>query len=81
MSCCCCDGACEGRVGEVSPAASYLTRVWIAAGLAGAVSRAARSALPALSPLVVGGLVLPLFGVLFLGVSRAAGVPVRRVES
>ena len=55
--------------------AAYLTRVWIAAGLAGALSRAARWALPALPPLVVGALVLPLFGVLFLGISRAAGVP------
>jgi putative peptidoglycan lipid II flippase len=65
----------RARVGEVSPTAAYLTRVWIAAGLAGALSRAARWALPALPPLVVGALVLPLFGVLFLGISRAAGVP------
>jgi putative peptidoglycan lipid II flippase len=65
----------RARVGEVSPTAAYLRRVWIAAGLAGALSRAARWALPALPPLVVGALVLPLFGVLFLGISRAAGVP------
>ena len=65
----------QGRVGEVSPAASYLSRVWLAAGVAGVASRGVRLLLPALHPLIVGGVVLPLFGVLFLGVSRFAGVP------
>ena len=66
----------RGRVGEVSPTAAYLTRVWIAAGLAGAASRAVRLArFPRSRRSSSAVMVLPLFGVLFLGISRAAGVP------
>ena len=63
------------RVGNVSPSAGYLARVWGAALVAGAVSRAAYMALPPLPPVGTGAIVLPLFGALFLGLTRAAGVP------
>ncbi|HET6316184.1 MAG TPA: murein biosynthesis integral membrane protein MurJ [Chloroflexota bacterium] len=65
----------QRRVGEVTPSSAYLARLWIAGALAGLGSRAVRMLLPPLSPLVVGALVLPLFGGLFLGLSRVAGVP------
>ena len=66
----------QGRVGHVAPSASYMLKLWTAAALAGVASRLVRMALPPLHPFVVGATILPLFVLLFVALSRAAGIRV-----
>jgi putative peptidoglycan lipid II flippase len=64
-----------GRVGNVSPAAGYMARLWACSVVAGVASRGLYVMLPHMPPLLTGAIVLPMFGLLFLGSSRAAGLP------
>ena len=66
----------QGRVGHVAPSASYMLKLWTAAALAGVASRLVRMALPPLHPFIVGATILPLFVLLFVALSRAAGIRV-----
>jgi putative peptidoglycan lipid II flippase len=63
------------RVGHVAPPLAYTLTLWGAAGIAGLASRGVYVLLPHLPPVITGAVVLPVFGSLFLGLSRAAGVP------
>ncbi len=65
----------RSRVGEVSPPAAYLLKIWIVAAAAGLVCRAVHVAAPGMGPLVTGALVVPLYGALFLAGTRVAGLP------
>jgi putative peptidoglycan lipid II flippase len=57
------------RIGHTGLAPSYLMRLWIAGLVAAPVAFATKLALPPLHPIVRGALVLPVFGVVFLGVA------------
>jgi putative peptidoglycan lipid II flippase len=65
----------SARVGPVAPAAAYSARLWAAAAVAGAGSRGLYVVMPHLPPIVTGAVVLPVFGLLFLTLTRAAGIP------
>ncbi len=63
------------RVGNVSAPVSYTARLWASALVAGAIGRGAYLALPHMHPVITGAIILPLFGMMYLGVTRAAGIP------
>jgi len=74
------------RIGHVTLGVGFAARLWGVAGLAAAIAWAARPAVADMGPLVGGGLVLGLYGALYLAGSALAGVPesravVRRVLS
>jgi putative peptidoglycan lipid II flippase len=62
------------RVGPTGLRRTHAARLWLAATVAGLSAFLGRRLLPPLSPLVVGAIVLPLFGALYLGVAVLAGV-------
>jgi putative peptidoglycan lipid II flippase len=64
------------RIGPTGLAASLMVRLWTAASLAGAAGFFVKSALPWSDPLVRGGLVIPVFGLVFFGAAFALGIPV-----
>ena len=57
------------RIGTTGLAPSYLIRLWIAGLVAAPVAFAIKLALPPLHPIVRGAVVLPVFGIVFLGVA------------
>src|SRR4029077_10656456 len=58
------------RVGNVSAPVSYTARLWASALVAGGIGRGAYLALPQLHPVLTGAIVLPIFGAIYLGVTR-----------
>jgi putative peptidoglycan lipid II flippase len=68
------------RVGEVSPPASYLTKLWAAAAVAGGAARGLTMLLGGIGPhgigpLLTGAIVAPAFGLIFLAGTRVVGIP------
>ena len=63
------------RVGTVSAPVSYTARLWASALVAGAIGRGAYLALPPLHPVLTGAIILPIFAAIYLGATRAAGIP------
>ena len=55
------------HIGETGIPAAHMTRLWVAALAAAAVGWIVKLALPPLAPMIRGALVLPAFGVAFLG--------------
>ena len=64
------------RIGPTGVTFSYGARVWLAAILAALIAWAARMLLPPLAPLLRAAVVLPIFGVAFLGVAFVTRVPI-----
>jgi putative peptidoglycan lipid II flippase len=63
------------RVGNVAAPVSYTARLWASALVAGAAGRGAYLALPHMHPVVTGAVILPIFAAIYLGITRAAGIP------
>jgi putative peptidoglycan lipid II flippase len=63
------------RLGEVLPPIGALLRMLAAAGAAGVAARGAGILLPAFSPIVLGGMVLGVFVLLYFGLGAAMGLP------
>jgi len=63
------------RVGNVATPVSYTARLWASALVAGAAGRGAYLALPHMHPVVTGAVILPIFAAIYLGITRAAGIP------
>ncbi len=70
--------ALSRRIGATHLPPGLVTRLWLAAGLAGAAGWLLRAALPPLHPIALAGLVLLAFGLVYFGVGAAAGVPEAR---
>ena len=66
----------NARIGATGVPLSYGARVWLAAILAGLIAWVARMLLPPLGPQIRGAIVLPIFGVAFLGVAWLTGVAI-----
>jgi putative peptidoglycan lipid II flippase len=64
------------RIGPTGLPASFMARLWTAACLAGAAGFTAKTVLPWSNPLVRGGMVIPVFGLVYFGVAFALRVPV-----
>jgi putative peptidoglycan lipid II flippase len=64
------------RIGPTGLPASFMTRLWTAACLAGAAGFIVKSLLPWSNPLVRGGIVIPVFGLVYFGVAFALRIPV-----
>jgi len=64
------------RIGPTGLSKAYSARLWAAAGAAGVLALLTRLALPALHPVVTGGIVLAVFGGSYGGAAMLAGVPV-----
>jgi len=64
------------RIGHTGLAPSYLIRLWIAGAVAAPVAFATKLALPPLHPVLRGGVVLPVFGVIFLGLALLLRLPI-----
>jgi putative peptidoglycan lipid II flippase len=63
------------RVGTKGLEKAYAARIWAAAIVAGAVAFAVRRALPSLHPILTGGVVLSVYGALYLGGAALIGIP------
>jgi putative peptidoglycan lipid II flippase len=66
----------NARIGNTGVAAGHLARLWAAALAGAAVAWGARMALPTLHPIVAGAIVLPTFGLTFVGAAVMLGLPV-----
>jgi putative peptidoglycan lipid II flippase len=64
------------RIGDTGLRRSHAARLWLAALAAGAAAFAVRWSLPPFHPVIVGGVVLPVFGALYLAFAAATGVAV-----
>jgi putative peptidoglycan lipid II flippase len=64
------------RIGATGLRAGYVARLWMAAVSAAAVAWAVRLALPPVAPVLRGAAVLPAFGLVYVGVLSAAGIPI-----
>jgi putative peptidoglycan lipid II flippase len=64
------------RIGPTGLPVSYLARLWLAAILGAAIGWGVRLALPPLGPILRGALVLPAFGVTYLGMVAALGIAI-----
>ncbi|HEU4955005.1 MAG TPA: murein biosynthesis integral membrane protein MurJ [Gemmatimonadales bacterium] len=78
--------ALSRRIGATHLPPGLVSRLWAAAGLAGAVGWLLRVVLPPLHPIAMAALVLAAFGLVYFGVGLAAGVPearamLRRISS
>jgi putative peptidoglycan lipid II flippase len=65
----------RSRLGEVLPPVGVLLRMLAAAGIAGVVARGTAMLLPAFPPIVVGTVVLGVFGIIYFGLGAAMGLP------
>jgi putative peptidoglycan lipid II flippase len=70
--------ALSRRIGTTHLPAGLVSRLWLAAGLAGGVGWLLRAALSPLHPIAMAGLVLAVFGLVYFGVGAATGVPEAR---
>ena len=66
----------NARIGVTGVPAGHMARLWTAALAAAAVAWGARLALPPLHPIVLGGVVLPIFGLTFIGGAFLFGIAV-----
>lgn len=70
--------ALHKRIGQVPPQLSRTLRLWVAAFVAAAAGYGAKVALPIhaghFTALIVGAIVLPLFGILYLALVHAMGI-------
>ena len=66
----------NARIGATGLRASHVARLWTAGMAAAAAAWTARLLLPPLPPLVRGGILLPLFGVVYLGAAVGLGLAV-----
>ncbi len=64
------------RVGATAARASYLVRLWAAALIAAALAFAVKRIVPAMDPILRGAIVLPSYGLAFLGCAALAGIPI-----
>ena len=64
------------RVGTTSARASYLVRLWAAAVTAAAIAFAVKRMVPPMDPILRGAIVLPSFGLAFLGCAALFGTPI-----
>lgn len=64
------------RIGVTGLRRSHAARLWLAALAAGAAAFAVRWSLPPFHPVIIGGVVLPVFGALYLAFAAATGVTV-----
>jgi putative peptidoglycan lipid II flippase len=63
------------RLGDVLPPVSALLRMLAAAGVAGVVARGVGMVLPGLHSILLGGVVLGVFGLLYFALGAAMGLP------
>ena len=63
------------RIGETGLPRAHAARLWLSAGIAGVAAFLVRRLLPPIGPLFTGAIVLPLYGVLYLGLAAITGVP------
>ncbi|HET7698606.1 MAG TPA: murein biosynthesis integral membrane protein MurJ [Vicinamibacterales bacterium] len=63
------------RIGRTGVRAGYATRLWTAAVAGAAIGYSVKLLLPPLDPILRGALVLPAFGVVYLGMAFAMRVP------
>ncbi|HEU4524463.1 MAG TPA: murein biosynthesis integral membrane protein MurJ [Gemmatimonadales bacterium] len=66
------------RIGATRMQRGLVSRLWLAAGLAGATGWMLRAILPPLHPITLAGLVLAAFALVYFGVGAATGVPEAR---
>jgi len=66
----------NGRIGPTGLRASHMSRLWIAAIVAAIPALAVKLALPGLSPIPRGVVVLGIFGIGYLGMARAVGLSI-----
>ena len=64
----------RGRIGPIGAGGRTMSRMFLAALLAGGIARAIEWALPEMSPLLVGLIVLPVFGVLYFAIAARLGL-------
>jgi putative peptidoglycan lipid II flippase len=64
----------HARIGAVPGGGGRLVRLWLSATVAAVIGYGVKRALPFHQPLLVGGCVLPLYGVAYLGVTRLFGI-------
>ena len=66
----------NARIGHTGVPAGHMARLWVS-GLTGAAAAwGARLVLPPLHPIVTGAIVLPIFGLTFIGVAMMLGIAV-----
>ena len=63
------------RIGETGLPRAHAARLWLSAAGAGLAAFLVRRLLPPIGPLFTGAIVLPLYGVLYLGLAAVSGVP------
>ena len=63
------------RVGTRGLEKAYAARIWASAIVAGALAFAVRQVLPPLNPVLTGGVVLSVYGVVYLGGAALIGIP------
>ena len=68
-------GSLDRRVGVTGLSRARAGRIWAAAILAGGGAFVVRRLLPPLNPVLVGGVVLPVFGLLYWALAAVAGIP------
>ncbi len=66
------------RIGPIELPRLLLPRLWMSAAVAAAVAFAIKLVLPPMSPVIVGGLTLGPYGLVYLGLTLALGVPEAR---
>jgi putative peptidoglycan lipid II flippase len=65
----------NARIGSTGLPASYVARLWTAGLVAAAIAWGVRLVLPPLDPILRGGVVLPVLGGTYLGMTAVLGVP------
>ena len=71
----------NARIGATGVPASHMARLWIAALAGAAVAWGGRLALPPLHPIVLAAIVLPVFGLTFIGIAMLSGIAVPGLRS
>jgi putative peptidoglycan lipid II flippase len=67
--------ALNSRIGRTGLPFSYLAKLWFAAGLAGAIAFSTKLVFAPGHPLIAGGVVLPVYGLLYFSLTVAVRVP------
>jgi putative peptidoglycan lipid II flippase len=67
--------ALNSRIGRTGLSFSYLARLWTAAGSAGAIAFAIKWWFPSSHPLIVGAVVLPVYGAFFFAAAFLTRIP------
>jgi putative peptidoglycan lipid II flippase len=66
----------NGRVGHTGVPASYVTRLWAAGIFAAAAAWIVKVILPPIDPILRGAVILPVFGLVYLGMAAFFRIPI-----